>query len=183
MLKAIEKAKIVAENDTRRRRADPFLRELESQLTKNILAQSLALHVIRHSQKPTSKLIEELMNIEARVGDFLGKALEEIGGKTSSAVDMRGTLAGVLALIPMKRMRPRPSLKRSLRKAAEAALDRILPDPTRERMSNPQTQAAVDLTTPLETAPTVRSSKKKNTKANKVPGRQKIRTKSGAARP
>lgn len=173
MLKAIEKAKIVAENDTRRRKSDPFLRELESQLTKNILAQSLALHVIRHSQKSTSKLIEELMNIEARVGDFLGKALEEIGGKTSSAVDMTGTLAGVLALIPMKRMRPRPSLKRSLRKAAEAALDRILPDPTRERMSSTQTQAAVDLTTLPPAAPAVRPYKKKGAKASKDSRRRK----------
>lgn len=178
MLKAIERAKFTAETDTRRRKSAPFIRELESQLTKNIMAQSLALQVIRNSQKPASELVQELMSIEARVGEFLGKALEEAGGKNPRAIDFRGTLAGVLSFVPMKPFRPKPvAFKLSLLKAAETALERIFPDRFPPAKNGAfQAPAIVDpVTAPV--LPTTEKPSKKRAKRTKVKSGRKAGSK------
>lgn len=127
MLKALEKALFTAESDTRRRKSAPALREIEAKLTESILAQSLALQIIRSSKKPTSDLLAELVSIEVQVGEFVGQVLEKAGGDPDQ-VDLRGLLAGALSLIPMKPFERRPSAKKLLQRIALTALGRVLPE-------------------------------------------------------
>lgn len=126
MLKAMERALFIAESDTRKRKSAPVLREIEARLIKNILAQSLALQIIKSSRKPSSELLADLLHIEAQVGEFVGIALEKAGGQPGK-IDFKGVLAGALSFIPMKTF-TRRSAKMLLRKAALNALDRVLPD-------------------------------------------------------
>lgn len=128
MMKAFERAKFVAETSTRQRRSAPVLRQIESQLTKNILAQSLALEIIRNSRKPTSELISEPMEIEVHVGEFVREALRQPEGKHRNPVDLRGALAGALSFIPIRPMRPRNEQKGVLRKLVWRALRGMLSD-------------------------------------------------------
>lgn len=153
MLKALEKALFAAESDTRRRKSAPALREIEAKLTKSILAQSLALQIIRNSKKPTSDLLAELVGIEAQVGEFVGQVLEKAGGDPGQ-VDLRGLLAGALSLIPMKPFGGRrPSAKKLLRRIALAALDRALPEqPSPLAVKPPQGIQAARLIGPSEEA-------------------------------
>ncbi|MBX3032597.1 MAG: hypothetical protein KF865_01635 [Bdellovibrionaceae bacterium] len=101
MMKTIEKALWIAEDDTCRRKSAPTLRQIESRLMKNLLAQSLALEILRNSQKPTADLISDLIEIEAQVGEFIGGALMQSTAKHKNKIDLRGVLAGALSLMPM----------------------------------------------------------------------------------
>ena len=118
MIKAIEKAMFIAETDTRRRKSKPTLQQIESRLMKNILAQSLALEIIRNSQKPSSELISELIDIEAAVGEFVGQALQQSTAKHKNKIDLKGALAGALSFVPFQQLSRRKLTEISPRKMA-----------------------------------------------------------------
>ena len=128
MMKAIENALFVAENDTRRRKSAPTLRQIESRLMKNILGNSLALEIIRNSQKPTSEIIAELIEIEARVGEFVGETLQQTAAKHKGKIDLKGALAGALSFMPIRAPLRKQLKEISLRKMAltwvKAALEK-----------------------------------------------------------
>jgi len=126
MMKTIEKALFVAENDTRRRKSATNLRQMESRLIKNILVQSLAVEIIRNSQKPSSELLKELINIETQAGNFVGQAFMEAGSEPGE-VDLKGVLASALSFIPFRPFGQKLSSSVILRKIALKALDHILP--------------------------------------------------------
>ncbi len=131
MKKTIERALFAAESDTRRRKSAPTLRSIESQLMKSILAQSLALEIIRNSQKPTSELLSELLEVEVRVGEFVGDALREAAIQNKNKIDVRGALAGALSFVPFappSRQRP-PGLP--WRKVALTWITKVLEEPSK----------------------------------------------------
>lgn len=104
------------------------------------------------------------MSIEARVGEFVGQALEAAGCKKPRQIDFRGTLADVLSLIPMKLLSLQPRSQASLRKIALDAVDFVLqekkqandladsfpsaPTSWNEQSQEPVEPAAVPLPTP-----------------------------------
>ena len=75
--------------------------QIEESLSNVILASSLALKIIKGSRKPVSELVDELLEIEVQVAEFLGESLKPNDGSYSK-VDLRGSLARALSFIPIK---------------------------------------------------------------------------------
>lgn len=95
--------------------------EIEERLNDTILACALALKIVRNSNKPVRDLLNELMALEMRVGEFIGGALQARPEELKTAAC--GALAGVLSSIPLGNSRTRnarvvmPPKKKLARKA------------------------------------------------------------------
>lgn len=76
------------------------LGEIEERLSNTILASSLALKVLKGVRKPTSQLIQELLDIEFQVGHFVGEAMK-IHVEQMRAPNLRGVLANALSTMPL----------------------------------------------------------------------------------
>lgn len=76
------------------------LEQIEERLVKNILRGSLALQILRGSQKPVSKLMRELLEIEIEVSQFVGQAMQ-IHADNIKATNFQGVLASALSFIPI----------------------------------------------------------------------------------
>lgn len=178
MLKALDRAMFVAETDTRRRRAAPKLREIESKLTRGIMAQSLALEIIKNSQRPTSELIAELLDIECQTGKFVGDVLQNVGGKHQVSVDLKGVLAGAVSFIPMNPFRKRATLKASLGKFALEILRQALienPSFAKEKLGTLLQPPPLPLTDMRVVEPAL---SQKKVRSKKVGSRKKVKRKS-----
>lgn len=77
------------------------LQQIEERLLKSVLSGTLALHILRNSRTPTSELLEELMNVEAEVGQFVGQAMQ-MHVESLKATNLKGVLAGALSFIPLR---------------------------------------------------------------------------------
>lgn len=84
------------------------LEQIEERLVKSILSGTLALHILRSSRKPTCELVEELLDIEVQVGEFVGQAMQ-MHTRNSKAPNLRGALASALSFIPIA---PPPASKK-----------------------------------------------------------------------
>lgn len=84
------------------------LEQIQERLNNTILASSLALKVLRGIRKPTSQLINELLEIEFQVGHFVGEAMK-IHVQQMRQPNLRGTLANALSTIPLGGPRPNTS--------------------------------------------------------------------------
>lgn len=84
------------------------LGEIEERLSNTILASSLALKVLKGVRKPTSKLIQELLDIEFQVGHFVGEAMK-IHIEQMRTPNLRGVLANALSTIPLGGTKPNTS--------------------------------------------------------------------------
>lgn len=181
MMKAIENALFIAENDTRRRKSAPTLRQIESRLMKNILGNSLALEIIRNSQKPTSELIAELIEIEARVGEFVGETLQQTAAKHKGKIDLKGALAGALSFMPIRAPLRKQLKEMSLRKIAltwvKAALEKEQLKEEQSRAAS-QERAVLSVKTPPTSLPTpltkLKSKKIATSKASSKKTKKKI---------
>lgn len=76
------------------------LEQIEEGLVKSILSGTLALHILRSSRKPTSKLVRELLDIDVEVGRFVGQALQMHAEHIKVAIP-NGALASALSFIPI----------------------------------------------------------------------------------
>lgn len=76
------------------------LRQLEDQLIKTVLTGVGALHLIRNSHKPLQELIDELMTMEAEIGELVGQAMQMCIGNSNQRAAF-GSLAGALSFIPL----------------------------------------------------------------------------------
>lgn len=76
------------------------LDQIEEHLVKSVLSSTLALHILRNSRKPTSKLVNELLEIEMDVGQFVGRAMQ-MHAKSLKALSMGGGLANTLSFITL----------------------------------------------------------------------------------
>lgn len=86
------------------------LEQIEDRLNNTLLASALALKVLRGIRKPTSQLINELLEIEFQVGHFVGDAMKIHLGKAQS-MNLKGTLANALSTIPLGGLQKEASLK------------------------------------------------------------------------
>lgn len=171
MMRAIERAWFTAESDTRRRKSAPSLRQIESRLMKNILAQSLALEVVRNSDKSTSQLLSELMEIEMRVGEFVGEALKQATTQHKNKVDLRGALAGALSFIPIPKSSGKRLTQLSWRKIALTWVTKVLEEPVKKSAQEvPQRPDIPHIDTASMGTPTpaLASAGKKKTKTRKT---------------
>lgn len=76
------------------------LEQIEERLVKSVLSNALALHILRSSQKPTSKLVDELLEIEIQVGQFVGHAMQ-MHIENLKASNMEGMLANALSFVSL----------------------------------------------------------------------------------
>lgn len=76
------------------------LAQIEERLVKSILSGSLALHILRNSRKPTSRLVNDLLEIEMEVGFFVGQAMQ-MHSRSLRTANLDGMLASALSFIPM----------------------------------------------------------------------------------
>ena len=76
------------------------LEQIEERLVKNLLRGSLALQILRGSQKPVSKLLKELLEIEVEVSQFIGQAMQ-MHADNIKDTNFQGVLASALSFIPM----------------------------------------------------------------------------------
>lgn len=76
------------------------LDQIVERLVRSILSGTLALQILRNSRKPTYKLVNELLEIEMEVGQFVGRAMH-MHAKSFKASNMGGMLANTLSFIPM----------------------------------------------------------------------------------
>lgn len=76
------------------------LEQIQERLNNTILASSLALKVLKGMRKPTSQLINELLEIEFQVGHFVGEAMK-IHIQQMKRPNLRGTLANALSTVPL----------------------------------------------------------------------------------
>ena len=67
-------------------------RELEVRLMR-----SLAAYVLLRRRDPVCVLLDDLFQLEAQAGQYLGEAIKDQAMKSK----MRGSLAGVLSIIPI----------------------------------------------------------------------------------
>lgn len=74
-------------------------------MNNTILASSLALKVLKGVRKPTSQLIQELLEIEFQVGQFVGEAVK-IHVEQMRALNLKGALANALSTMPLGGSRP-----------------------------------------------------------------------------
>jgi hypothetical protein len=80
------------------------LEQIQERLTDTMLASGLALKVLKNIRKPTSQLIEELLDIEFQVGHFVGKSMK-MHTAQMIAPNLRGALANVLSTVPLNGQR------------------------------------------------------------------------------
>ncbi len=81
------------------------LEQIEERLVKSLLSGTLALHILRSSRKPMSKLAEELLGIEIEVGRFVGEAMK-LHSQNLRATKLRGSIANTLSFIPISTAPP-----------------------------------------------------------------------------
>ncbi|MFP5458502.1 MAG: hypothetical protein ACLGG7_07200 [Bacteriovoracia bacterium] len=79
--------------------------EIEERLNDTILACTLALKIVRNSDKPVGALMDELMTLEMNVGSFIGQALQTRPEELKTAA--RGALAGVFSTMSLDNQRTR----------------------------------------------------------------------------
>ncbi|MBY0315670.1 MAG: hypothetical protein K2Q26_09135 [Bdellovibrionales bacterium] len=76
------------------------LEQIEERLVKSILASTLALHILRSSRKPTFKLVNELLEMEFQVGQFVGRAMK-MHSESLKSTNLKGALANALSFTPL----------------------------------------------------------------------------------
>lgn len=76
------------------------LEQIEEHLVKSILRGTLALHVLRNSRKPASKLIHDLLEIEMQVSQFVGHTTR-VHAKELKDTLQKGALANVFSFMPI----------------------------------------------------------------------------------
>lgn len=74
------------------------LEQIQDRLTNTMLASGLALKVLKNIRKPTSLLIQELLDIEFQVGHFVGESMK-IHAAQMIAPNLSGALANVLSTV------------------------------------------------------------------------------------
>ncbi len=92
--KATKKSKEIVRSDSL------TLEQIQERLTNTMLASGLALKVLKNIRKPTSQLIQELLDIEFQVGHFVGESMK-IHAAQMIAPNLSGALANVLSTVPM----------------------------------------------------------------------------------
>ena len=83
------------------------LEQIEERLLKSVLGGTLALYVLRSSRKPTSRLVNELLEIEVEVGQFVGRAMQ-MHVENLKAANLKGSLANALSFISLNSMNEGP---------------------------------------------------------------------------
>lgn len=93
------------------------LDQIEEHLVKSVLSGTLALHILRNSRKPASKILEDLFSIEADVGRFVGVAMQ-MHTEHQKTLNLKGVLAGALSFIPIqaKTQASKPTLPKPKKK-------------------------------------------------------------------
>ena len=87
------------------------LSQLDEQQVRDCLKLSLALYLIRNSRKPIHRVLDDILNLEIEVGDFVAEALNLYG---SNANVLRGILANTLSVIPMGGQIKKPAVSPSI---------------------------------------------------------------------
>lgn len=195
MLRTLDRAKAIAEMDTRRRNPSKFLRRTESQLMREALARILALDVLREVQGPACDMMKALRDIEFQAGQFVGAALSEAHREPRS-IDLQGALTGVVAFLNMRPRLLPPKIARfsfqelTLRKIALSAVDFVLPDKNKKEddldlsprssieFEDDLQDGLVDFSTPF---PSEVKKKRKAKSKSKAKGKKRV-TKRKAAR-
>lgn len=151
--RTINRAIFMAESDTRKRRAFPSLKAIEKKLTRNILAQSLALQAIKNVNTPMSILMAELQEIESEVSKFVAEAIKQAPGEHKLTVDVRGVLVGAVGMIPSHGIhRKKEALKVKLLTYLRDKLNEQLPKAPASPINAQAPQSE-----PMPPAPTVRN--------------------------
>ncbi len=75
---------------------------------KHILTSTLALYVLGNSQKPTSVVIKDLMDLEVKAAHLVGLVMQLQVEKIHHS-DLKSALAGVFSFIPFPARKPAQS--------------------------------------------------------------------------
>ncbi|MBX2987776.1 MAG: hypothetical protein KF802_07740 [Bdellovibrionaceae bacterium] len=192
MLRTLERAKAAAEMDTRRRRPSAYIKQIESQLSKEAVDRLLALDSLRACREPMCDMSRDIRERQTRIGKFVGQVLSE-ARKEPQAIDIQGLLFGIVQAIQFGPPLPRPKLPKfsfrelTLRKIALNAVDFVLPDkrfvPDDDFSLSPMPlEFDDDLDDLTDDLPEVKKKTKRKAKSKTKAKRKKIAAKKKAAR-